>query len=170
MNQIPRLADYGELRLFLGKIGALVDHALVVEECVGTQLCSEREADAHADGVQMRGGKHCVFKGNNFDMPSPGTPGFYGGDYKSNSPFMLDAATGPTDNILIEGNWLNGGNYTVYSVDTGGTGCPTNVRVINNQFGRDNGGWPDRVEARIRTGCFAQWSGNVWEDNGQPCP
>jgi len=128
-----------------------------------------KTADAHADGNQTRSGKNLTFRGNNFDMPNPGSPNYPGAPYKSNANFIISTAVGPIDNILIEGNWLNGGNYTIYSIDKGrGYGFPTNVRVINNKFGRDNAGYPDKITARIRTGSFSQWSGNVWEDNGQP--
>jgi len=152
-----------------GGDGLKLTSNVLVEGCWIHRL--GKKVDAHADGNQTRSGKNLTFRGNNFDMPSPGTPNFPGNPYKSNSNFIISTAVGPIDNILIESNWLNGGNYTIYSIDKErGYGSPTNVRVINNIFGRDNGGYPNKITGRIRTGTFAEWSGNVWEDTGELLP
>ena len=87
--------------------------------------------------------------------------------YQTNSNFIITGDTGKTDNILIEDNWLCGGNYTIYSEykpDKHCCGCPTNVRVRNNRFCRDY-----RYGLKAG-GCFKEWSGNVWEDNGTTAP
>lgn len=116
-----------------------------------------RGEDAHADGNQTRGGANITFRCNNIFMPYPGTDPYPGEPYKSNATFMLQLEI---ENFVIEDNWLVGGNYTIYS--------PGGVSVRNNRFGRHNGGWPDKVEARIKNGTFDAWSGNVWEDTGDP--
>ena len=90
-------------------------------------------------------------------MPSPGTPSYPGAPYKSNATFILQLSI---SNFVIENNWLTGGNYTIY--------CSSGASVRNNIFGRENGGWPDKEERRIRSGECGQWSGNVWEDTGKP--
>ena len=128
----------------------------IVESCFIEKLGTG--ADAHADGNQTRGGSNITFRYNNIYLPSPGTPNYPGAPYKSNAAFMLELEI---SNFVIERNWLNGGNYTIYS--------PGGVSVRDNFFGRDNGGLSEGNEAlRIRTGTFEQWSGNVWEDSGDP--
>ncbi|MBD3391453.1 MAG: hypothetical protein GF418_05340 [Chitinivibrionales bacterium] len=130
---------------------------VLVEYCFIEKLGTG--ADAHADGNQTRGGSDITFRFNNIYMPNPGTPSYPGAPYKSNATFMLQLSI---SNFVIENNWLTGGNYCIYS--SGG------VSVRNNMFGRHNGGWPDKVDLRIRNGTFDEWSGNVWEDTGEPCP
>ena len=118
---------------------------------------------AHADGNQSRGVKNVTFRYNNFYMPHPGTPEYPGAPFKSNATIFLETPSGSsTNNILIDGNWLNGGAYTIFCSDSS-----TNVKVINNFFGRYNAGWPDKVRARIRTGNCDTWVNNRWEDTGE---
>ena len=112
---------------------------------------------AHADGNQTRGGSDITFRGNNIYMPKPGTPSYPGAPYKSNATFMLQL---DVSDFVIENNWLTGGNYTIY--------CTSGVSVRNNTFGRENGGWPDKEERRVRSGTCDEWSSNVWEDTGEP--
>ena len=38
---------------------------------------------------------------------------------------------------MIEGNWFNGGNYTIYLRGKGVYGAPTSVTIRDNYFGRD---------------------------------
>jgi hypothetical protein len=127
----------------------------LVEYCFVEKL--GRGDGAHADGNQTRGGSNITFRYNNIYMPSPGTPNYPGSPYKSNATFMLQLEI---SNFVIERNWLTGGNYTIYGT--------SGVSVRNNIFGRENGGYPSGKEAlRLRSGSFAEWSGNVWE-NGDP--
>lgn len=109
---------------------------------------------AHADGDQTRYGSNFVFRYNNIDMPyNVGPP------YKSNAAFIVQTGAGPVDNFLVEENWLNGGNYTVYFTDKGvGYGNPTNCRMINNLFGRDY------QFGTLFTSGYVFVSGNRWED------
>lgn len=123
---------------------------------------------SHADGAQISWGSNITLRRNNFDMPIPesvnGTSG-----YKSNSNIFIRSVFGPVDNILIEQNWLNGGNFTVYLNDWHENGepfgLPTNVRVINNIFSGTPdyryGYWRHEVPSAITTG-------NTWEFNGAP--
>jgi hypothetical protein len=131
----------------------------VVEYCFIEKLGSGEEA--HADGNQTRGGANITFRYNNIFLPAPGTPKYPGPPYKSNAAFMLELGI---SNFTIEHNWLNGGNYTIYcGTDDGG------VSVRNNTFGRDNGGLSDGKEgSRLVSGTCDEWSGNVWEDTGEP--
>ncbi|MDB4278691.1 hypothetical protein N9917_03740, partial [Deltaproteobacteria bacterium] len=73
--------------------------------------------------------------------------------------------SGTINNFVIESNWLNGGNYTIYCENTAGSG----TFVRNNIFGRDNGGWSQgKVGQHLRAGSCAEWSGNRWEHTGNP--
>lgn len=127
----------------------------LVESCFIEKL---GKADgAHADGNQTRGGSSITFRHNNIYMPSPGTPSYPGAPYKSNAAFMLQLEI---SDFVVENNWLTGGNYTIY--------CSGGVSVRDNTFGRENGGWPDKEDRRVRSGTCDEWSGNVWEDSGEP--
>jgi hypothetical protein len=135
---------------------------VLVEGCwvhhLGTSL------DAHADCNQSRSGNNFVFRGNFMDLPID-----IGAPYKQNAAFIMQTGEGPMDNILIEDNWLDGGNFTVYIVNKvpppGSTrpnyGDPTNARMINNRFGRNY-----RFGVLSTTG-YVYMSGNRWDDNGQ---
>lgn len=118
---------------------------------------------SHADGAQIgEGGLHgklaekFIVRGNNWDMPIP-LPGT-----ASNACLFINPATGDgkLSDVLIEDNWFNGGNYTLYIL-----GNSTNVRVRNNRFGRN-----------YRYGILSLyaprpvWENNVWEDTGAAVP
>lgn len=126
----------------------LVEHSFI-------EKCGIR-SDAHADGNQTIGGSNITFRYNNIWMPSPGTPNYPGSPYKSNANFMN---SGNNSNIVIESNWLNGGTYTIYCGKDGSRG----VSVRNNRFGQD---YQYGIASPIEL--CDEWSGNVWEDTGDP--
>ena len=106
-----------------------------------------RGVDAHADGIQSQtAAANVVVRSNNCDMPvrewTPEDP------YNSNACWL-----GPAANVRIEGNWLNGGNYTIY--------CGPGIHLVNNRFGRDYRFGPI-------AGVCSTNSGNVWDDTGAP--
>jgi hypothetical protein len=112
--------------------------------------------DAHADGNQTRGGSNITFRYNNMWMPAPGTRNYPGPPYKANATAMHCCNI---SNVVYEHNWLNGGGYTVYCQSSG-----QNVRGIsvrNNLFGRD-------FTFGVKSGTCDEWSGNRWEDTGEP--
>jgi len=113
---------------------------------------------SHSDGVQMVKGDNVVIRGNNIDMPH-----FLSG-YTNSQCMIIQTNIGTIDNILIEGNWLNGGGYCVQINDKGnGYGPPTNVRIIDNKFGPDcNFGI-----FRFRDSSPLV-SGNIYEESGEP--
>ncbi|MEZ5976015.1 MAG: LamG domain-containing protein [Planctomycetota bacterium] len=117
---------------------------------------------AHADCNQTRGGSNFIFRGNYMDLPID-----IGEPYKQNAAFIMQTGEGPVDNVLIEDNWLNGGNFTVYIVNkwTPGSslpnyGDPTNCRLIGNRFMRDY------RYGVLNTSGYVEISGNVWDDDG----
>jgi 3-phytase len=103
---------------------------------------------AHADAVQMTHGSNLVFRNNFFDIPKGVV------ETKSNAAFILKEDSGPISNILIEHNWMNGGNYTIYARDIDG------LRIVDNRFGRDFNYGPKSIDRA------EEWSGNVWDDTG----
>ncbi|HPF13096.1 MAG: LamG domain-containing protein [Planctomycetes bacterium] len=112
---------------------------------------------AHADCNQTRDGQGFVFRGNCFDLPID-----IGAPYKSNACLIVQTGLGPIDDVLIEGNWLSGGNYTIYITDKGnGYGPPTNVRLIGNRFGREY-----RYGVLTNSG-QVHLEGNRWDDTGE---
>jgi len=70
---------------------------------------------------------------------------------------------GPVQDVIVDHNWLEGGNYTVYSV----VGYwdhktpPTGVQFTSNVFGRGFVYGPRNYEGLVA------WSGNRWDD-GSP--
>jgi len=115
-------------------------------------------AEAHADGCQTRFGSNIVLRGNFFDMPID-----IGGGYKSNAASINDAALGPMSHFVLDGNWLNGGNYTLYL--SARKGYPfTDIQVTNNRFGRDY-----RHGVLSMRGDVSDYTvdGNVWDDNDE---
>lgn len=120
----------------------------LVEYCFIEKL--SKAEGAHADGNQSKGGSNITFRYNNFDLPIDQNP------YGSNATMMLEL---DINNFVLEHNWLNGGNYTVYCKDS----LPSGIYVRNNIFGRD-------YRYGVRGGSCAEWTGNVWEDTGGPVP
>jgi Concanavalin A-like lectin/glucanases superfamily len=115
---------------------------------------------AHADGNQTRSGSNITLRGNFFDMPT-GQPG----GYKSNACSINQAEIGDINNLVMEGNWLNGGNYTVYFTAKPEKGNQmTNCKLIYNRFGRDY-----KFGVLLTTGNVfnLEITGNVWDDTGE---
>lgn len=145
-----------------GGDGFKCTHDVLVEACwvhhIGTA------PGAHADCNQTRAGSNFIFRGNNFDIPID-----IGAPYKQNACQIIQTGDGPIDNVLLEDNWFNGGNFTIYfenKLPPAGSsrpnyGDPTNCRMINNRFGRNF-----RYGVLQATG-YVYMSGNRWDDNGQ---
>ncbi len=110
---------------------------------------------SHADGNQTQSGSNITFRYNNIWLPAVG-PNYPGGPYKSNAAFMN---SGTITNFVIENNWLNGGNNTIYC-QQGGTNV-SGISVRNNRFGRD-------YRYGTISGTCDVNTGNVWDDTGGP--
>jgi hypothetical protein len=102
---------------------------------------------AHADGIQLNNGDHIVIAGNNFDLPWWNQIGSQ--VYRVNSCiFMNGYVYNYLDGTVIDHNWLNGGNYSIYALGQ------TNTVVTNNIFGQDyQYGYVD--------GSVSVWANNV---------
>lgn len=110
-----------------------------------------KTSTSHNDGIQSPGGSNIVIRNNNIAHRKQQT-----------SAILLQTDNAPIDNVLIEGNWLDGGNFVVYSRNHKGGGDPTNVRIINNRFGRNY------VYGLFSIDGMVKKSGNVWDDTGEP--
>ncbi|HUH08860.1 MAG TPA: cell wall-binding repeat-containing protein [Egibacteraceae bacterium] len=113
----------------------------------------DRGADAnHIDGLQSTGGDGITIRGNYIDViAADGHP--------SNSAIIQKSDFVAITDCLIEGNWLNGGNYTIF-LREGDHGPPTGCAVRGNRFGRDF------RYGLLSTDGDVEVSGNVWDDDG----
>lgn len=108
---------------------------------------------AHADGIQLNNGDNIVIEGNNFDLPWWSQVGSQ--VYRANSCiFMNGYVYNYLDGTVISGNWLDGGNYSIYALGQ------TNTVVSNNIFGED-------YQYGFIDGTVATWTGNTDGVTGQ---
>ncbi|GAA3575410.1 hypothetical protein GCM10022419_065680 [Nonomuraea rosea] len=73
---------------------------------------------------------------------------------------------GVTRNVLVEGNLLAGGGWTIYA-GAGKKGLSSNIKVIDNVFSRrvwPKGGSAGPVSYWDADGPGNVWKGNTWED------
>lgn len=84
-----------------------------------------RTSDSHNDALQTTGGTGIVVRGNTLQP-------FDGGD-PMNAAIMIGSENQPLRNVVIENNYLDGGNYTILArADLNGG----NIVVRNNVFTR----------------------------------
>lgn len=107
----------------------------------------------HHDTIQMRQGTNVVIRNNNIQPYNPET------DDPMNAAIQFGSLLGPIDDVLVEGNFMNGGNYTINAGKLEGG----SVVFRDNRFGRD-----------ARYGIVSSGPGLVWEksnvfdDTGEP--
>ncbi len=110
---------------------------------------------SHNDGMQVTGTTiRATIRGNTINHVR-----------RQTSAIIVKADLGPIRDILIEGNWLNGGSYTLYAYSTPAH-VTEGITVRNNRFGRDHIYGP--VATKNPRRLF--WEGNVWDDTDQPVP
>ncbi len=118
------------------------------------------KAGAHADCNQTRKGSNITLRGNFLDLPAN-----TGGGYKSNSASINQAELGDISNLVIDGNWLNGGNYTIYfRADAKYGFSNSDCHLTNNRFGRDFRYGVLNVGGNVTN---LNVDGNVWDDTGE---
>jgi hypothetical protein len=106
---------------------------------------------SHNDGLQVSAGSNITVRNSRFERTG------------LNSAIFIDADQGPIDNVLIENDYLSGGGFTFYSIQSRSApqfGVPTNVTVRNNTFGSDH------LFDYATVGGNVVWSGNV-NESGQ---
>jgi hypothetical protein len=110
---------------------------------------------AHADGGQMQGGvRNLVVTHNTIDVSSARS---------ANSALFLAPDLGPSADgpVTIAGNYLAGGNYTLFCVDgADGRYLVKNITIRDNVFGRSGGYGAARINVPVT------WANNVWADSG----
>lgn len=103
---------------------------------------------AHADGVQMQSGVvNLVITGNTIDV---------GPD--ANSAIFLAPDLGPSTAgpVTVNGNWLDGGGYSLFCVDgASGRYFVDDISITNNRFGSQSRYGPVRINVPVTM------SGNV---------
>lgn len=115
-----------------------------------------RCADCHVDALQSTGGTNITIRGNNIQAYNPDL------NDPMNAAFQFGEEQAVLRNCLIEGNLLNGGNYTLNGGGGGTTGAQCTIR--NNKFQRD---FRYGAAGNIH-GAVAWAATNVWQDTGQP--
>lgn len=104
-----------------------------------------RRVGGHHDAIQIRSGSNVTIRGNNLQAYVPST-----GEYM-NAALQIGSLSGstPISNLLVEGNLMNGGNYTV---NGGGRGEVASARYTGNVFGPN-----------YRYGAVANLQGSSWD-------
>jgi hypothetical protein len=107
----------------------------------------------HYDVLQVRGVKNLTLRGNNLDA---GIWVVVGDDGGTNAVVFFEEANGGNDTCKVEGNWLNGGGYMIYT-------SAANVGITGNRIGRD-------AHFGLLYEPYVPFfeAGNVWEDDGTP--
>ena len=85
----------------------------------------KRGSAAHADGFQSDGGRNLVFRHNTVRNPNGQT-----------AAILMSTNTAPIDKVVVDGNLLSGGGYTVYCGTTDGA-VATRMTYTNNIVSRE---------------------------------
>jgi hypothetical protein len=129
---------------------------VLVQDSYFHDLSTASSSQGHQQCISMFEGSNLTIQHNTCLWPNMPTAAVF-----------IKSDNGAIHNVVVRNNLLDGGDWTVYSVD-GGHGLPTHVRVVNNQFGHDylqvssNSSNPMDLEGT------ATEAGNVWDDTGQP--
>ncbi len=117
------------------------------------------EPGAHADGGQVQSGVDDVVVRHNVIDSSNARLGTLGNSALIIKPDMGGSSNGP---VVIEDNWLNGGNYTLYVVPGSSGDTIKEVDVLRNRFGSTYRYGPASATVPVNA------SGNVWDADGSP--
>lgn len=101
---------------------------------------------SHNDGAQSTGGSNIVVRGNTIDNQNSQT-----------AAILIGADLGNISDAVVEGNWLNGGGYTVYAGADEGFDH-SGIRIVDNVFGRDHAHGPMQIQDGVA------WEGNRYAD------
>ncbi|GAA4210675.1 hypothetical protein GCM10022252_78760 [Streptosporangium oxazolinicum] len=110
----------------------------------------------HIDAIQSTGGTDITIRGNNIQAYNPTLKD------PMNAAFQFGEENSPVRNCVVDGNLMNGGNYTVNGGGGGTTGAQ--CAFSNNRFQRDFRYGP---AGNLHSG--VTWAAsNVWHDTGAP--
>lgn len=85
--------------------------------------------DEHNDTIQTEGGKRMRFRNNTL----------ISNWQRQTSSILLQAIAKPVDDVVVEGNLMSGGSFTLYVEGADGQPGPTGVTVSDNVFIDDSG-------------------------------
>lgn len=105
--------------------------------------------DGHAQAIGHFGGEHNRVLHNRLSNP-----------HQATAVVFIQGEQAPVRDDVVEGNLLDGGGYTVYSV-SGRSGVPVDVTFRDNGFSRTYIYGVRSLEGR------PVWSGNFWSDTRQ---
>jgi hypothetical protein len=112
-----------------------------------------RQAGGHHDTIQIRSGDDVTIRGNTLlpYVASTGDP--------MNAAIQIGSLQrGPLERLTVEGNYMDGGNYTIHGADGIGSGT-----FVGNVFG-------PHARYGIRSGMSDAivWEGNTMDGTGEP--
>jgi hypothetical protein len=125
---------------------------VVVEDSWIHDLSRDPTSGGHQQCVSSFGGGNITIRHNYMVWP-----------HEATAVIFLKTDQAPIDGVLIDNNLLDGGGWTVYSVN-GGYGTPTNVVFSNNRFGQTY------VYGIHALDGAAKWTNNVWDGTGARIP
>ncbi len=132
--------------IFIGQTATYSNatHKAVIEHNYITDIIATE--GSHNDGIQCQGPiSSLLIQHNNIQNPNQQT-----------SAISFFSAWGSIDNVIVNHNLLNGGQYTIYTrVNPFPT---TNLTITNNYFGRDYISW------LWSTDIICDTNGNLWYD------
>ena len=91
-------------------------------------------------------------------------------NYSQTDAVSLFQDFGKQTDRLITGNLLAGGGYTIYGGDNRNYGVTSNIKITNNRFSPTyyaNSGYWGAVAYYDNAGTGNEFSGNIWDNNGQ---
>jgi hypothetical protein len=141
------------------------DHNVLQGNYFHVNQAAPDTAEPHSDVVEIRVGTDIKLLGNRLTQTNPD------GSWQQNTGAIYAAATwGDIYQLVITGNWLGGGTYSMYltTVDVGVPAVLRTADVTNNQWYRNSyayGTHDYKPPWTPRT-----WSGNKFSDNGQTIP
>lgn len=111
-----------------------------------------RQSGSHNDAIQTTKGRNIRIVGNTLLPYDPAS------DDPMNAAYILKEDQGDISDVVFRGNYVNGGNYTLYIVGSG----MTNLDYAHNRFGRDHRYGP--VSGDLDG---VRWTDNLYADNGR---
>jgi hypothetical protein len=123
---------------------------IVIEDSYVHHL--HRVDGGHHDAIQIISGIGVDIRGNNLQAYNPDT-----GD-PMNAAIQIGSLNGPTGDVVVENNLMNGGNYTVNAGKSEGN----SFTFRNNTFG------PNARYGIYADGPGVTWVGNVMQGSGAP--
>lgn len=164
----------------------LMQQCFLHKALYGNNLYPPNDGQPHCDGFQTNYGKNITLRGNVIGGARDKTgyliwPGGYNsGDDFWNTAIILKQEAAPDrgtagtaeeigaiENVLIEGNWLTGGNATVNQTTVGAYPSSwQNVVIRNNRFGRRLPGWEQKMApSKDASGNYIPYSTAVRNDS-----